>query len=416
MSYVRGLRCRECGATYPVSPVSICPECFGPLEVDYNYEAMRQAISRFSIESGPATMWRYRSLLPIDGDRVVDLGTGFTPLIEAHRLGQELGLKRLYVKNDAVNPTYSFKDRVVSVAVSKALEFGFDTVACASTGNLANSVAAHAARAGLKCYIFLPDGLELGKVLGTMIYEPNVITVRGSYDEVNRLASEVADHYGWAFVNINLRTFYSEGSKTLAYETAEQLGWRLPGQVVSPIAGGSVLTKIAKGFGELVRLGLVEGREPRVCGAQATGCAPVARAFKAGADVITPVRPDTIAKSLAIGSPADGEYALATVRRTGGYIDDVSDEEIVQGMRLLARTEGVFTETAGGVTVATLRKLVLDGRLDPEETTVAYITGNGLKTVEAVEGSLGQAPGAIAPRFDEFEERIRALAVSPAPA
>jgi threonine synthase len=352
-------------------------------------------------------MWRYRSLLPVDGQRVIDLGTGFTPLLRAENLGRELGLRNLYLKNDSVNPTYSFKDRVVSVAVSKAIEFGFDTVACASTGNLANSVAAHAARAGLKCYVFIPAGLEVGKVLGTLIYQPNLVTVRGNYDEVNRLASEVADRYGWAFVNINLRAFYSEGSKTLAYETAEQLGWKIPDQVVSPIAGGSVLTKINKGFRELLKLGLVEGKEPRVYGAQATGCAPVARAFKAGAEVVSPVKPATIAKSLAIGSPADGEYALRTVRRTGGYIDDVSDDQIVDGMRLLARTEGVFTETAGGVTVAVLRKLAEQGRLDVEGVTVAYITGNGLKTVEAIDGCLAGAPGAIEPRFEEFEKTLR---------
>ncbi len=409
MSYVRNLRCRECGRTYPISPISVCPECLGPLEVDYNYEAMRVAISRFSIESGPATMWRYRSFLPVDGDRLIDLGAGLSPLIRARNLGRLLGLRRLYLKNDAVNPTNSFKDRVVSVAVSKALEFGFDTVACASTGNLANSVAAHAAAAGLECYVFVPAGLEAAKVLGTMVYGPRMIAVDGDYDQVNRLTREVADRYGWAFVDINLRAYYTEGSKTLAYETAEQLGWRLPGQAVAPIAAGSVLVKIDQGFRELLRLGLVEGAEPRLFGAQASGCAPISRAFKDGADVVTPVRARTIAKSLAIGSPADGEQVLKAVRRTGGYIDDVGDEAIAEGMRLLARTEGIFTETAGGVAIGVLRKLAAEGRLDPEQVTVVYLTGNGLKTIEAVDGRLGMAPAAIPPRLERFEEAYQAL-------
>ncbi|MCL5942990.1 MAG: threonine synthase [Actinobacteria bacterium] len=385
MSLERALRCRECGREYPLAPTHICEYCFGPLEVVYDAAAQRRRVTREGVAAGPPNLWRYIDLLPVSPERLVDLGAGFTPLVKASNLGRELGLPELYIKNDSVNPTFSFKDRVVSVAVTKAIEFGFDTVACASTGNLAASLAAFAARAGLKCYIFIPADLEKAKVVGTGVYGPNLIAVDGNYDQVNRLSTEVADRHGWGFVNINLRPFYAEGSKTLAYETAEQLGWRAPDHIVVPIAGGSVISKIHKGFAELTALGLIPGRETRVSGAQARGCAPVVNAFKKGADVIEPVKPNTIAKSLAIGNPADGYFALDAIRNSGGHAEYVTDEEIVEGIELLARTEGIFTETAGGVTVGVLKKLALSGRISPDELTVAYITGNGLKTIEAVE-------------------------------
>lgn len=405
MSYVRQLKCRECGETFPLEPISICEYCFGPLEVDYDYAAIRSSVTREGIAAGPKTMWRYRDLLPVESEQPVDLGTGFTPLLRADNLGRRLGIDHLYLKNDSVNPTFSFKDRVVSVSVSKALEFGFRTVACASTGNLSASVAAHAAKAGLECYIFIPADLERSKIVGTAVYGPNLVAVEGNYDEVNRLSSEVADKYGWAFVNINLRPFYSEGSKTLAFETAEQLGWRLPDHVVAPMAGGSVLTKIWKGFRELAAVGLVEPRDTRFSGAQADGCSPIVTAYKAGAENITPVKPRTIAKSLAIGNPADGYYALRTIRNTGGTAEEVNDTEIVEGIKLLASTEGIFTETAGGVTVAVLTKLAAAGRFRPQETVVAYITGNGLKTVEALEGHLPEVRP-IPPTLSSFEGQI----------
>ena len=385
MSFAKGLRCRECGRGNPLGPTHVCEYCFGPLEVVYDLDALKRRVTRESLAAGPPTMWRYRDLLPLDGDQVVDLGTGFTPLVKAENLGRELGLDNLYVKNDTVNPTYSFKDRVVSVAVSKALEFGFDTVACASTGNLAASLAAFAARAGLDCFIFIPADLERAKVVGTGVYSPHIVAVEGNYDQVNRLCAEIADRHGWAFVNINLRPFYAEGSKTLAFETAEQLGWTLPDHVVVPIAGGSVLSKIWKGFNELAALGLVDPKETKISGAQAEGCAPVANAFKRNSQVIEPVRPSTIAKSLAIGNPADGYYALDAIRRSGGFAETVTDEEIVEGIRLLARTEGIFAETAGGVTVGVLKRLAESGRIGPDELTVAYVTGNGFKTIEVLE-------------------------------
>ncbi|HEX6971680.1 MAG TPA: threonine synthase [Limnochordia bacterium] len=408
MAYVKGLRCRECGHAYPIEPLFVCEHCFGPLEIDYDYAAIRARISRRLFAERPPTMWRYRELLPIDGERIVDLGTGYTPLVRADNLAAALGLKELYLKNDAVNPTYSFKDRVVTVAVSKAVEFGFDTVACASTGNLAGSVAAHAAKAGLSCYIFIPADLERGKVLGTAIYGPTLIAVRGSYDDVNRLSTEIADRYGWAFVNINLRPFYSEGSKTLAYETIEQLGWVAPDHVVVPIAGGSVLTKIGKGLREAYQLGLIDDLKTKISGAQAQGCAPVVEAVKANAEGIRPVKPDTIAKSLAIGNPADGYYALKTIRTSGGYAEAVTDEEIVSAIELLARTEGIFTETAGGVTIGVLKRLVEQGKIQPDERVVAYITGNGLKTLEAVEGCVAP-PQVIDASLASFEEILTPL-------
>lgn len=400
---LQGLKCRECGADYPITPQHVCELCFGPLEVVYDYDLIQQQISREVIESGPRSIWRYQLLLPVEGTPQVDLHAGYSPLIKCDNLAKKLGLQSLYIKNDTCNPTWSFKDRVVSTALSRAKEFGFTTAACASTGNLANSVAAHAARAGMDCYVFIPADLEAGKVMNSLVYAPNVIAVEGNYDEVNRLCAEVADRTDWAFVNVNLRPFYSEGSKTLAYEVAEQLGWQAPDHVVVPIASGSMLCKIHKGLGEMQKLGLIEKKPTRVSGAQAQGCSPVARAWQEGHDFVAPVKPDTIAKSLAIGNPADGIYALDIIRETGGGAAAVSDEEVVNGIKLLAETEGIFTETAGGVTIATLKKLVEDGTIKPEETTVAYITGIGLKTQEAIAGKVGE-PLQIKPNLASFEE------------
>jgi len=403
MSRLRGLKCRECGETYPISPTNVCEYCFGPLEVDYDYDLIRSLISRERLADGPPTIWRYKDLLPVEGDRLVDLKAGYTPLLHAKRLGARLGLNNLYLKNDTANPTWSFKDRVVTVALTKAIEFGFDTVACASTGNLANAVAAHAAHAGLKCYVFIPSDLEPAKVTAALVYGPNLVRVRGNYDEVNRLCSEISDRYpSWAIVNINLRPFYSEGSKTLAYEVVEQLGWRAPDQVVVPIASGSLLTKVHKGLNELVKVGLIDRQATKINGAQADGCSPVTTAFKEGTDNVKPVRPSGIAKSLAIGNPADGYYAVRTIRDTGGGAESVSDDEIVAAIRLLGETEGLFTETAGGVTVGVLKKLAEAGKFGGDETVVAYITGCGLKTQEAVTGSLRE-PYAIEPNIASFQ-------------
>ena len=407
-----GLRCKECGHAYAPEARHVCEDvCFGPLEVVYDYDAIRSRVSRASIEAGPASIWRYRDFLPIEGDPI-DVGTGFTPLLRANRLARRLGLKELYIKNDGVNmPTLSFKDRVVSVALTRARELGFSTVSCASTGNLANSTAAIAAHAGMECCVFIPADLEAGKILGTLVYNPTLMAVRGNYDQVNRLCSEVANTYGWGFVNINLRPYYSEGSKTLGYEVVEQLGWRLPDHIVAPLASGSLFTKIRKGFDEFMKVGLVEEKHVRFSGAQAEGCSPIAQAFAEGRDFITPVKPNTIAKSIAIGNPADGPYALDIASRTGGSIAAVNDEEIIEGIQLLAETEGVFTETAGGTTIAVLKKLVEQGKIDPSETTVAYITGNGLKTTEAVASAVGE-PLTIDPKLDDFNaawERAQSL-------
>lgn len=406
-SAIEKLKCKECGEEYPLADKHICEDvCFGPLEVKYDYEKLRQTVSRATIEAGPNSIWRYRPFLPVATDNVIDVGTGMTPLVKSHRLARRLGLKNLYIKNDAVNmPTLSFKDRVVSVALSRARELGFTTVSCASTGNLANSTAAIAAKAGLDCCVFIPADLEAGKVLGTLIYNPTVMAVKGNYDQVNRLCCEVANTHGWGFVNINLRPYYSEGSKTLGFEVAEQLGWKLPDHIVAPIASGSLFTKIHKGFKEFVDVGLVDEKPVRFSGAQAEGCSPVAQAFKEGRDFVTPVKPNTIAKSIAIGNPADGIYALEIARKTNGNIESVNDEEIVEGIKLLAETEGIFTETAGGTTIAVLKKLVEAGKIDPEETTVVYITGNGLKTQEAVQGYIGE-PLTIEPKLDAFERAL----------
>src|SRR5713101_670780 len=411
MAYVHGLRCRECGREYDVAPIFTCEWCFGPLEVAYDYDAITKATSREKIAAGPRSIWRYADLLPSDRNPAVDLGAGFTPLVRADRLAAELGLGEVWVKNDTVNPTNSFKDRVTSVALSKALEFGFKVAACASTGNLANSVAAHAAHAGLRSYVFIPSNLEQGKVVTTSVYGGNLVAINGNYDDVNRLCAELAGIYEWAFVNVNMRPYYAEGSKTLAFETAEQLGWTVPDHVVVPVASGSLLTKIRKGFDELYKVGLLD-REPqvRVSGAQAEGCSPVARAWLDGTDVIKPVKPSTIAKSLAIGNPADGYFALDAVRQTGGGLAAVTDDEIVDAMKLLARTEGIFAETAGGVTVATLKRLAAEGVVRADERVVVYVTGHGLKTLEAVEPSVGPT-AVIAPTLDAFHEAFPPEAV-----
>jgi threonine synthase len=404
MANVLGLRCRECGREYTAAPIFTCEWCFGPLEVAYDYDAITASVSREKIAAGPLTLWRYSDLLPVAPDSAVDLGTGFTPLVRADRLAAELGLGEVWLKNDTRNPTNSFKDRVTSVALSKALEFGFKVAACASTGNLANSVAAHAARAGMRSYVFIPSDLEQGKIVTTAVYGGNLVAIKGNYDDVNRLCAELASIYEWAFVNVNMRPYYAEGSKTLAFETAEQLGWSVPDHVVVPVASGSLLTKIRKGFDELYKVGLLD-EEPqvRVSGAQALGCSPVAKAFIEKADTIRPVKPDTIAKSLAIGNPADGYFALDTVRDTGGGMGSVTDDEIVEGMRLLARTEGVFGETAAGVTIATLVRLARDGVIRPDERVVAYVTGHGLKTLDAVSSVVGPT-ATIAPTLDAFHE------------
>ena len=385
MKYVSGLRCRECGREYPIAPQHVCEFCFGPLEVVYDLEHIAADVDRRSIEAGPLSMWRYGPLLPAPEEGRVDIGAGFTRLTPAPRLGAELGLEKLWLKSDAPNPTHSFKDRVVSVALSVARNFGFDVAACASTGNLANAVAAHAAAVGMKSIVFIPKGLESGKIAATAVFGGEVIEVNGSYDDVNRLCGELSGSRRWAFVNVNLRPYYAEGSKSLAFEIAEQLGWRTPDAVVIPVASGSLLTKIGKGLRELHSVGLLE-EAPRVAihGAQAEGCSPVAQAFAAGSDDVRPVKPDTIAKSLAIGNPADGFYALKEVRASGGSIASVPEGAVTEGMRLLARTEGIFTETAGGVTIATLERLVREGAIRPDQETVALITGIGLKTLEAM--------------------------------
>lgn len=403
----QALKCKECGETYDLGAKHVCEDvCFGPLEVSYDYDAIRRQVSRQSIQAGPKSIWRYKAFLPVSSENPIDVGTGMTPLLKSTRLARRLGLKQLYIKNDAVNmPTLSFKDRVVSVALTRARELGFSTVSCASTGNLANSTAAIAAHAGLDCCVFIPADLEAGKVLGTLVYNPTVMAVKGNYDQVNRLCSEVANTHGWGFVNINLRPYYSEGSKTLGFEVAEQLGWQLPDHVVAPLASGSLYTKIYKGFQEFVKVGLVDDKAVRFSGAQAEGCSPIAQAFKAGQDFITPVKPNTIAKSIAIGNPADGIYALEVARKTQGNIEAVNDGEIIEGIKLLAETEGIFTETAGGTTIAVLKKLVEAGKIDPEETTVAYITGNGLKTQEAVQSYVGE-PLTIDPKLDSFERAL----------
>jgi threonine synthase len=406
--FVTGLRCRVCGKAYPKQPLNFCTEDFGPLEVDYDYDAVAESLSRAKIELRPPTMWRYRELLPLDGEPTVGPQVGGTPLVRADRLADALGVEKLWIKNDAVNfPTLSFKDRVVSVALSKAREFGFRTVGCASTGNLANSVAANAAAAGLEAYIFVPADLERSKILGTSVYGAKVIGVTGTYDEVNRLCTQVAFKYGWGFVNINLRPFYAEGSKTVGFEIAEDLGWRLPRHVVSPMAGGSLIGKIHKAFTELQKVGLVDPDQTcQVHGAQPAGCNPISDMVKTGKDRHKPVRrPNTVCKSLAIGDPADGFFAAKVIRETGGWAEDVTDAELAEAMALLGRTEGIFAETAGGVTVAVARKLIEQGRIPRDEEVVLCITGNGLKTQEALSGVL-EEPTVIKPSLEAFEPLV----------
>ncbi|MEW4566274.1 threonine synthase [Tautonia sp. JC769] len=407
--FVRGLTCRLCGKQYPKEALNFCTEDFGPLEVEYDYEAIGRALSREAIQRRPRTMWRYKELLPIDGEPTVGLQVGCTPLIKANRLAEALGIRELYIKNDAVNhPTLSFKDRVVAVALSKAVELGFDTVGCASTGNLAGSVAANASAAGLNAYVLIPDNLEQGKVLGATIYGAKVVAIKGNYDHVNRLCSQIAFRFGWGFVNVNLRPFYAEGSKSMGFEIAEDLGWRTPDHVVAPMAGGSLIGKIFKAFKELEGLGFVDPVKTRMFGAQATGCNPITNTVKTDAKRVKPVRdPQTIAKSLAIGDPADGFFASKLMRETGGWGEDVDDDAIVDAMKLLAETEGIWAETAGGVTLAVTRKLIEQGKIDRDGSTVICITGNGLKTQEAIIDRI-PLPPVIAPNLAEFESLVGA--------
>ncbi|HMJ65294.1 MAG TPA: threonine synthase, partial [Candidatus Binatia bacterium] len=401
--FMKALKCRECGREYPLTATHVCEFDFGPLEVVYDYERIKKSLSRAAISDRPHTMWRYRELLPVANEPTVGRQVGFTPLVKADRLARALGIREAWVKNDTVNyPSLSFKDRVVSVALSRARELGFTTVACASTGNLANSVAANAASAGLRAYVFIPADLEQGKIVNSLIYGANVIGIKGHYDEVNRLCAEIAGKYGWAFVNVNMRPYYAEGSKSLGFEIVEQLGWRIPEHTVVPMASGSLLTKVQKSYQEFIKLGLVAESPYKVHGAQATGCSPISTAQKAGLDFFKPVKPNTIAKSLAIGTPADGFYALKVMKETGSAAEDVTDDEIRDAIKLLAETEGIFTETAGGVTVGVARKLIASGKIPAKDSIVLCITGNGLKTLDAVNGHAGQ-PREIKPSLREFE-------------
>jgi len=404
--FMKALKCRECGREYPLEATHVCEYDFGPLEVVYDYERIQKSMTKKAIESRPQTMWRYRELLPVAGDPTVGQQVGFTPLVKADRLAKRLGIRELWIKNDTVNyPTLSFKDRVVSVALSRARELGFETVSCASTGNLANSVAANAAAAGLKAYVFIPHDLEQGKVVNSLIYNPKVIKITGHYDEVNRLCAEIAGKFPWAFVNVNMRPYYAEGSKSKGFEIMEQLGWKIPRHTVVPMASGSLLTKIHKSYQEMEKLGFVDGGANSVHGAQATGCSPISKAQKAGLDFFKPVKPDTIAKSLAIGTPADGFYALRCMKQTGGHGEDVTDEEIREGIRLLAECEGIFAETAGGVTVGVAKKLIASGKIPADDSAVLCVTGNGLKTLDAVIDHAGEAT-TIGPRLREFEAML----------
>jgi threonine synthase len=404
-----GLRCHECGASYAHAAVHVCEQCFGPLDVVYDHAALRGVLTRERIANRPHHLWRYRELLPVEGEPRIGPHSGCTPLVRAERLAAALGAREVYVKDDSANhPTWSYKDRVVAVAIAKAIELGFDTVACASTGNLANSVSAHAARAGLHCFIFIPDGLEQGKIIGSAIYAPHVIAVRGNYDDVNRLSSEIADKYRWAFVNINLRPYYVEGAKTFGFEIVEQLGWRLPQHVVLPTAGGTLLPKVARAFRELAEVGLVDGARPRIHTAQASGSAPIVHALHRHSDIIEPVKPRTIATSIAIGDPADGFYVLQEVRESGGWGEAATDDEILAGIQLLARTEGIFTEPAGGATVAVTRKLLEQGRIARDESIVIGITASGYKGLEAVAESVSK-PFVIDARLRAFEALYRQI-------
>ena len=400
---MKALQCKECGHQFPTKATHVCEFCFGPLEVVYDYDAIQKRISRASIEKGPRSLWRYWDLLPVETRDVVTLQEGMTPLFHAKNLGAALGLKKLYIKNDSVNPTFSFKDRVVTTAVTRAKELGFDTVACASTGNLACAVAAYGAVSKSRAFVFIPADLDPIKVVGAGIYGPTIIGITGNYDQVNRLCAEVADAFKWAFVNVNIRPYYAEGSKTLGFEVAEQLGWRAPDHCVVPMASGSLLTKIYKGLQEFTQLGLIAKHPTRMSGAQAQGCNPIVTAWREKSDIIKPVQPKTIAKSLAIGNPADGYYARKIIESTGGAAEDVTDREVIDGIFLLAQTEGVYTETAGGVTISALKKLAASGKIGPDELTVAYITGNGYKTQEAVMNEVNK-PIVIEPSIDQFRK------------
>jgi len=406
--YMKALKCRECGREYPLAATHVCEFDFGPLEVAYDYERIKETLTRAEIQTRPQTMWRYRELLPIAGEPTVGRQVGFTPLVKADRLAKKLGIRELWIKNDAVNyPTLSFKDRVVSVALSRARELGFTTAACASTGNLANSVAANAAAAGMKAYVFIPSDLEHSKVVNSLIYGANVVGIKGHYDEVNRLCAEIAGKYGWAFVNVNMRPYYAEGSKSMGFEIIEQSGWEIPKHTVVCMASGSLLTKIHKSYQEFSKLGLAPETEYQIHGAQATGCSPISTAQKAGLDFFKPVKPNTIAKSLAIGTPADGFYALKVMKETGGCAEDVTDDQIREGIKLLAECEGIFAETAGGVTVGVAKKLIASGRIPSHDSAVLCITGNGLKTIEAVAECAG-TPREIKPSLREFEALLEA--------
>ena len=401
MPHVKSLRCRECEREYPIEPLNVCEFCFGPLEVAYDYDSIARSVTRERIAQGPFTMWRYQDFLPVEAEAAVDMGTGFTPLFRAKNLGRLLGLDHLYIKNDSVNPTYSFKDRPVSVTTTKALEFEFDVLACVSTGNLMGSVAAHGAKAGMKTMVFYPAYLEKGKIIGAAIYGPTLVAVDGTYDEANRFCSELADNHRWAFVNINMRPYYAEGSKTLGYEVAEQLGWKAPDHCVVPAASGELHTKIWKGLQEFGDIGLIDSAKTRMHLAQAEGCSPIVEAYELNSTQVRPVKPNTIAKSLAIGNPASGPYALRTLAETEGTAVAALEEEVVKGIKLLAETEGIFTETAGGVVISGLKRLVERGDIKSDEVTVAFITGNGLKTLEVVEDV--PDPVYTAPNYEAFQ-------------
>jgi threonine synthase len=417
MSYVLGLKCKECGHRVAVSPVHVCEQCFGPYEVEFDYEKMKGKVTRESISKGPKSLWRYKDFLPVEGTPKTGFHSGYTPFKKAERLGALLGCPDLWIKDDSCNyPTYSYKERVVSVAISKAIEFGFDTVGCASTGNLANSTAAHAAQAGLKCYVMIPHDLEQGKVLGSLIFGPTMVRIKGNYDDVNRLCTEIADKYGWAIVNVNLRPYYTEGAKTYGFEIAEQFGWRLPQHTVVPTAGGTILPKIYKAYQEFIKLGLVEDTKPKIYSAQAAGCNPVVTAIHKGIDIIEPQKPNTIAKSIAIGNPADGYYAYQVVTESGGWGESATDREIIDAIKLLAKTEGIWTEPAGGTTLAATIKLIQSGRIPKNDSIVVCITGNGLKTLEVVQDDL-KYPEVIDAKLSEFDRLIEQQnsAAPPAP-
>lgn len=409
MSYVKALRCKECEADWPLEPLTVCNNDFGPLEVAYDYDAMQGKVTRESIEAGPQSLWRYKDLLPVEGEPKVGLNSGWTPLIKADRLAKELGVKELYIKDDSTNyPTFSYKDRVVSVAITKAVEFGFDTVGCASTGNLAHSVAAHSARAGLRSFVMIPHDLEEGKIIGSNVFGPRMIKIRGNYDDVNRLCSQIADKYNWAIVNVNLRPYYTEGAKTHGFEIAEQMGWKFPQHTVVPVAGGTILPKVWKAYQEFIKLGIVEDTKPKMYGAQADGCNPVVTAIKEGSELFHPQKPNTIAKSIAIGNPADGYYVIKVINDSGGYGESATDPQIIDAIKLLARTEGIFTEPAGGTTLASTINLIESGRIPRDESICVCITGNGMKTIEVMQGQFAEAP-VINAKMDEFNEVVRQI-------